>query len=256
MFPLMNDLIAQTQQDLSRRLKDGRDRILEDTGLRGVFDGNALDEKDAADVAVNPDAIMDGGVALKNGGATRVAGVRLGEDDYVIKRYNWRGWAKGLRYMIKGSRARRVWFYAHLLGRIGVYTQRPVLWLERSRSGIVRFSYIMTRHVEGLSLFDYLLDSDRSDSERRAILDEAAGVLQKLSSHRITHGDMKRSNVLVSDGRICLIDLDAAVLNRTGIMHRIRERRDVRIFFDRMLGQDMPDEIRRMVQQCGMASGR
>ncbi len=230
----MTDLIKQVKKDLRQRLGDGRDVRIRRNGMRGVFDSEVPGAGRIEDLAEDMDRLMEGGSLLKDGGATRVAKVRIGGCDCVIKRYNWRGWVKGIRYMLKGSRARHVWFYGHLLGRIGVMTPRPVCWLEKSRSGIVRQSYIVAEYVEGVELYDYLRNENRTEPERRAILGKMNDLFGKLHAHRITHGDMKRSNILVAGEDICLIDLDATRRHRFGLIHKVRRTRDRRRFSDRM----------------------
>ncbi len=242
-------LRTQIKHDLRARLSSDRDAVLRRKGMRGVYDSETFKPEDFESIAWQIDTLMDAGTLLKDGGATKVAKITRHGRSYVIKRYNWRGWRKGIRYMLKGSRARRVWFYGHLLPEAGVHTPQPVGWLEKSKNAMVRKSYIIHEYVPGVRLHDYLCDGRRTRHECVAVLKKMREVFENMHSHRITHGDMKRSNVLVAGNEICLIDLDAVALNRSKLVHRLKRRRDIKRFAERMHADDTPPHIRRLCRQ-------
>ncbi len=245
----MKNLRKHVKKIIAERKASGRYIPVKKPGLHGIFDGETFSPDRFEDAAADLDSLMAGGTLLKDGGATKVAKIEFDGGCYVIKRYNWRGWRKGLRYRIKGARARRVWLYGHLLPIIEVNTPRPVCTVEKSKSGIVRNSYVINEYVLGTRLHDYLCGEHRTDSECVEILGKMRTLFETLHSHRITHGDLKRSNVLVTNGDICLIDLDATTLHRTGLVYWLKRRRDIGRFTERMLAEDTPPHIRRYCRE-------
>ncbi len=239
----MNDLRSKTKVYLNDRLKSGRDTALQHKGFKGVIDTEELDIDHFKEFLKDIDSTMTGSALIKDGGATKVANLHINGEDYILKRYNWRGWRKGLRYMIKGSRARHVWFYGHLLNSIDVGSPGPVCWLEKVRKNIVRESYVLTKYVNGITLFEYLRAHAHSAQDKQNLLNKMKEVFQKLFSYRITHGDMKRSNVLVVNNNICLIDLDATALNRNSFIYKIRKGRDLKRFLEKMESDEIPEDI-------------
>ncbi len=241
-------LSRNIRQYLKERRTGGRDVFIRSRGIKGLFDSRALSAGCIEEITKNVDDLIEDGVVLKDGGATKVSRVGIAGRSYVIKRYNWRGCITALRYMIKGSRARRVWLCGHMLESVGVHTPRPVCWLEKSRCGVVVNSYIINEYVEGVRLFHYLRDEKTRDSERFAILKKMLDVLLMMHSNRVTHGDLKLSNVLVSGGEIYLVDLDATARNRFWFVHRAMMRKEIQRFWDRLDTGKAPEEIKRKIR--------
>ncbi len=51
-------------------------------------------------------------------------------------------------------------------------------------------------------------------------------LLNKLSKHRITHGDLKQSNILIVDNKPMLIDLDSMTVHKFNCLLKNRHQKD------------------------------
>ncbi len=243
----MSTIKKQIRKDLKHKLNSNIHNRLNERGVKGVYDCRIITDDAVEPIANDIDSLMESGRILKDGGACKVALVEAAGRKMVVKRYNWRGWLKGLRYQVKGSRARRVWFYGHLLPAIGIPTPQPFAWLERSEKGIVRKSYIINEYIEAPTLFDFLCDSTKPHEERADVLEDLHGMFKTMHRHRLTHGDMKRSNILVADGRILLIDLDATTLHRSRLVYEIKRKRDLARFWECIEDNNVPVSL---LQKC------
>ena len=77
-------------------------------------------------------------------------------------------------------------------------------------------SYLVTEHVEGQKLDCFLRDENISQEQRSDTSRRVVELLEKLGKHRITHGDLKHSNLLITEDGPVLIDLDAMVVHKAG----------------------------------------
>lgn len=146
---------------------------------------------------------------LKNGNTATVWQTRVDGLSLVIKRYNVKNRLHGAMMMAKESRAAISWRNAHMLLMFGIPTPAPLaLVLEQQRpSG--RKAYFLAAAVQGPSLSDWV-DAHRDHAE--ALKDQAARVAElfaRLRYLRISHGDMKATNLIVAEDDTYLIDLDA-----------------------------------------------
>ena len=172
------------------------------------------------------DALMHEGQILKGGNTSCVSRLTWDGKDVVVKRYNHRGLIHSLRHTIKRSRARRNWLYAHRLGVLDVATPRPLAYIEQHRGMLLWKSYIVTEYVEGQRLYDILQDSDVTQEERCAVTQHVRDVLDELGKHRITHGDPKHTNILITETGPVLTDLDAMRAHKLNWTYRIRQAKD------------------------------
>ncbi|GAJ12526.1 unnamed protein product, partial [marine sediment metagenome] len=162
------------------------------------------------------DALMDGGEVLKDGNTCYVCRLTWNGKDVVVKRYNHKGVVHSLRHTIKRSRARQGWLHAHRLGMLHIATPRPLAYIEQLKGLIVWKSYLVTEHVEGQKLDCFLRDEDISQEQRSDTTRRVMELLEKLGKYRITHGDLKHSNLLITEDGPVLIDLDAMVVHKIG----------------------------------------
>jgi tRNA A-37 threonylcarbamoyl transferase component Bud32 len=159
------------------------------------------------DITALPEAVMARGRVLKHDGTTTVVVVGDGERGWVIKRYNTKNRWHAVRRAFRTSRAINCWRAASWLTKAGVDTPRPVAVLEERRLGIIRArSYFLCERVAGETLDQAL---GRPGIHRSTLIDRAADVVARLRQNGIAHGDLKATNFIVSEDRLCLVDLDA-----------------------------------------------
>jgi tRNA A-37 threonylcarbamoyl transferase component Bud32 len=180
----------------------------------GVFDRPIFDTQDLSGFMAGLDDAMDTGDILKNGNTCFVSRIQLCGRDIVVKRYNHKGLWHSLRHTLKGSRAKKCWLFGHRLKWLGIPVAKPLAYIELRHCGIIRQSYILNEMIEGESIRDYLNNSDLDEPARQHIRKKADALLRQIVEHRITHGDLKATNILICDNQPVLIDLDSMKYHR------------------------------------------
>ena len=212
------------------RRSNSRHRNVTVPPYRGLLDRPFCRGGDAEKLVTQLDALLETGDVLKRGNTCCVSRLRWNGRDIVVKRYNHKGLIHSLRHTVKGSRARRGWIASHRLRLLGVGTPEPLAYVERRKGPIVWCSYLIHEYVPGRKLSDLLQDDTVSPDQRQQYIAQVLAVLERLGRHRITHGDMKHSNILIGAGGPILTDLDALTVHRWRRAYEIGHRKDVRRF--------------------------
>jgi len=173
------------------------------------------------------DSLMDGGDILKKGNTCYVSRLSYHGRDIVIKRYNNKGRFHSLRHTIKGSRARAGWLNAHLLGILNIAAPRPLAFIENRKGPFLWNCYLVTEYVKGQNLFYFLRDTKANCQKRPELAKQMVTVLNKLAQHRISHGDLKHSNILITEEGSMLTDFDSMRRHKFGFFYRIRRSKDI-----------------------------
>ncbi|MEE9371084.1 MAG: lipopolysaccharide kinase InaA family protein, partial [Sedimentisphaerales bacterium] len=195
-----------------------------------VFDRDFCQTTEPLDFIEQIDALMDGGQILKHGRTSYVSRIGWNGKDVVVKRYNHKGFIHSLRHTIKGSRARRGWLHAHRLGMLNIATPRPLAYIEQRKRMLVWKSYLITEYVEGQRLYDFLRDSKTGEEERSKVSGQVWELFERLGEYRISHGDLKHSNILITGNVPVLTDLDGVKVHKWNWIYRMRRRKDLRRF--------------------------
>ncbi|MBK8524112.1 MAG: hypothetical protein IPL58_08265 [Betaproteobacteria bacterium] len=171
----------------------------------------------------DPDVALEKGVRLKSGNTCTVAKVQVDEREVVIKRYNLKSVGHALSRFWRPSRAWHSWREAHRLGLFGVATPTPLALIEERLGPMRRRAWLVTELCPGVNLLDHLsADQEPPAAEASAI----ATLFATLHRLKISHGDLKATNLLWHAGRIWLIDLDATTQHRSAAAYRKAWRRD------------------------------
>ena len=192
-----------------------------------VFDRSFCQEAEPLDFIEQIDALMDKGQILKNGNTCCVSRFTWDGKDVVVKRYNHKGFVHSLRHTIKSSRARRGWLYAHRLGMLDISTPKPLAYIEQRKGFLIWKSYLATQYIEGQKLYDFLKDDNVTQEQRSTTTQQVKNMLDKLAKYRITHGDLKHSNILVTKTGPVLTDLDGMKVHRWHWMCKARQAKDL-----------------------------
>ena len=199
-----------------------------------VCDRDAL-SSDMRQLLDSPDEMMASGKILKNGNSATVALVQLGERSVVVKRYNMKSAIHWLRRMFRPSRAWHAWRNAHLMEFLGIASLRPLALIERRIGPLRSTAYLVTDYVEGQDAMSVLPTLDNPNGELKAIVD----ILGELSSARLSHGDLKATNFLMTADGPVVIDLDGMQEHQsTGSLSKAF-RRDLERFMANW--QDQPE---------------
>jgi len=153
-----------------------------------------------------PDATLARGRVLKHDTTTTVTVVGDGRREWVGKRYNTKNRWHAVRRLLRTSRALTCWRAATWLRRAGIATARPVAVLEERRWRLARGrSYFVCEYLGGETLAAIF-----GRGEDAGLAAQAADIVRRLHAAGIVHGDLKATNFVVSEGRVHLLDLDAA----------------------------------------------
>lgn len=184
----------------------------------------------------DPEAWVEGKAEhlLKRGGSSTIAVVRADGRQYAIKRYARNGWWPLLKSWFRSSRAARSWANAHRLRLYDINTAAPVALIERG--WLRRRDYLVTEYVEGELLSAYLASRQRSDADKREVAERLMRMLAQLAEHRISHGDLKATNIVVAGQTPYLQDLDAMIQHRSATFFARRFRADLARFMENWAG--------------------
>jgi len=172
------------------------------------------------------DMLMNKGQPFKDGNTCYVSRISWNNKDIVVKRYNHKGMFHSLCHTIKRSRARRCWVNGHRLLMLGISTPKPLAFIEEYRGPFVWKSYIITEYVCGQKLCDFLRNNP-AEQERAEITKQVKQLLGKLWKHHITHGDLKHSNILITDNGPVLTDLDSVQIHKLHPFFKKNQKKDV-----------------------------
>ncbi|MHC4501446.1 MAG: lipopolysaccharide kinase InaA family protein [Planctomycetota bacterium] len=203
---------------------------IKESGYCGVATRNFLEGVDLNKLIIEIDELMEHGQILKDGNTCFVSRIHLVGREVVVKRYNHKGILHSVRKTIKRSRARRSWLHAQRLRTLEMATPQPMVYIEQRKGGLVWKSYFVTEHVKGQKLCDLLRDERTSKQERSEATQEVGALLGKLGRHRITHGDLKHTNILITECGPVLTDLDAMRVHKWEWTYRLRHAKDVARF--------------------------
>jgi tRNA A-37 threonylcarbamoyl transferase component Bud32 len=169
---------------------------------------------------------MDKGQILKNGHTCFVSRLRWNDKDIVVKRYNYKGLIHSLRHTLKGSRARRCWLHSHRLLELNIATPKPLAYIEQFKGPLLWKSYMVTEYSKGRKLSDFLRDEKVGEKDRSAVTLQVKDLLNNLGQYRISHGDLKHSNILITDNGPVLTDLDGMKVHKCNWTYKGRQAKD------------------------------
>lgn len=181
------------------------------TELRVVRrDVNAILQPLLADL----DRYMDQGDILKAGGSSTVARISLDGRQLVVKRYNLKGLSHWLRRFWRPSRAWHAWREGHRLAFLGLGAPRPLAMLERRCCWLRRRAYLVMEYLDGENIrrrFAPYVNSSPPPAEMSALVN----LFEDMVRERISHGDLKGTNLLWNGGSWVFIDLDVMRQHRS-----------------------------------------
>jgi tRNA A-37 threonylcarbamoyl transferase component Bud32 len=192
-----------------------------------VFDRGFCQDAESLDFIEKIDTLMDKGRILKDGDTSYVSRLMWNGKDAVVKRYNHKGFIHSLRHTIKRSRARRSWLHGHRLVMLNIATPRPRAYIEQYKGKLIWQSYLVTEYVKGQNFYYFLRDDKTNDQRRSNAIQQVKDLLDKLGKYRITHGDLKHLNILITDNGPVLTDLDGMKVHKrdwTYQRHRAKDR--------------------------------
>jgi tRNA A-37 threonylcarbamoyl transferase component Bud32 len=207
-------LAVQISRSRQARLDDYLDKCLRDCSLFKVarrtdrfFSVVRAATHSLAPLLHDPDAWLEKGVPLKRGRTATLARIDINGRPLVIKRYNIKGAAHALSRCWRPSRAWHAWIEGHRLDFLGIATPQPLAVVERRFGPLRGKAWLISEWCPGEPLSSRWQRSE--DVPPQDELDAVRSVFAQLVAARISHGDLKASNLLWHEGKIYLVDLDA-----------------------------------------------
>jgi tRNA A-37 threonylcarbamoyl transferase component Bud32 len=148
-------------------------------------------------------------VVLKKGRSSTVVKVMVDGKSFVVKRYNMKNSWHRLRRTLRETRAKKSWRVSQHLFSEGVATAKPVAFIENQFLGFRGPSYFLMEFIEGEHIGAYFRTFQvESINVFQQMAGKIAALMNDLAELKITHGDLKMTNILVCNDKPYLIDLD------------------------------------------------
>ncbi|MDB2384500.1 hypothetical protein N9V90_01510 [Endozoicomonas sp.] len=177
----------------------------------------------------SPDEAIASGTLYKDCAATTVSLYTMTNGKKVIiKRYNSKGIFYSLTRSLISSRVRECWKGALLLDQISVNTPANLAMIECRTGPWIKTSYLVTEFVEGHSFIDIFEGDDQS--QWREVARQVEDIFFSFRARRISHGDCKSLNFLVSNNSVFVIDLDSIQSHSSSLLFRRALQQDITRF--------------------------
>jgi tRNA A-37 threonylcarbamoyl transferase component Bud32 len=187
------------------------------------------------ELLADPDASLQQADAryLKQGNTCTLWSVTVGGQQLVVKRYNIKGLTHRISRALRRTRASTSWKNAHRLAMYGILTARPVALLEERFGPLRGKAWYVSEYMQGDNVQTLCRQPAEGSMDTQLAGASIVALLQQLAHCRISHGDMKASNFILSAHGAAVIDLDAmrehisdAVLQRSQQRDLIRFMRN------------------------------
>jgi len=192
-----------------------------------VFDRSFCQGAEPLDLIEQIDTLMDEGQILKKGNTCYVSRIMWNGTDVAVKRYNHKGFIHSVRHTIKRSRGRHCWLHAHRLSIINIPSAKPLAYIEKFMGPLIEKSYLVSEYVPGENFSDFLRNNTLGEKRRLAGINCVHDLLAQMEKHKISHGDLKRRNILITDNKAILVDLDGMKVHRWKWMYKLRLAKDI-----------------------------
>ena len=158
------------------------------------------------DFISNIDTLVEQGELLKDGNSATVVKLSYAGKQLVIKRYNIKSVWHGLKRCCRPSRAAVSWRNGNLLELMGVATPKALGFIEQRFGWLRKRAYLICEYSDGQELLDVYQSRPPTVAELAALKD----MFHLLRRYKVSHGDLKASNILLDkQGKLMMIDLDA-----------------------------------------------
>ena len=161
---------------------------------------------------------------LKDDKTTTVAKLDIAGTSIIIKRYNARNFRHRIKRALRQSRAMRCWLMSEKFRAAGLQVAPRVAMIEKRFGPFCLDAYFITKWVDAEELLTWLPKQITEEKERAR--QQVNLVFKAFKQHRLSHGDMKATNLLWKDNRIVFLDLDAATQHESLTLWVRGNRRD------------------------------
>ena len=188
--------------------------------LKVRYLNSAVQSRDLSKLCRDPDeALQNTHVLIKSDKTTTLGRIHCEIGELVIKRYNTKNLWHLIRRNFQTSRAQNSLNMSHRFSEIGIQVAEPMAVIESTFGPFRGRSWFVSRYLENELLLDYLSLPRNVDVLERIRFD-ITEIFKKLLNSRMSHGDMKATNILVSEDDLLMIDLDASSKHQTDFFHK------------------------------------
>jgi len=187
------------------------------------------------------DLLIDTNSAFKHDQTTTVSKIELANQSIVLKRYNPRSQWHKIKRALRRSRARRCWQMSYAFSKAGLNVAAPIMMLEHRLGPFRLDAYFLNEFLEGQELLSLLPSLDKEQQLKIAAAVEDA--FEKMKAARLTHGDLKASNLMWSNEQLYFIDLDAAQQHHNPVTWMKGHNKDRKRFLKNWHGNEALLEI-------------
>lgn len=167
---------------------------------------------------------------LKAGRSATVAEIMVNQRPIILKRYNLKNVLHSLRRCLRPTRAINHWRLAHHLRLLGIPTAKPIAVVEQRFLGLRGKSYLFLEYIDGVHVGEFFSDHTQDPEVLLAVAKEIALLIENLAKLRITHGDLKMTNILISKQKPVLIDLDGMKQHKSNRQLKRALREEIKRF--------------------------
>ncbi len=186
----------------------------------------------------SPDNYINKGNLLKDGNTCTVAIVTIDNIKMVVKRYNIKNWQHAFGRAFRCSRAISSWVSAHLLQFYGIPTPEPVAIIEKRWGPLRKEAYFVTILISGETGDLYFNSDSNTIDEKRSMAKSTVELLKSIHELNISHGDLKITNIMISESKPVIIDLDSMKQHSNKYFFNKAKTRDIKRFLKNW--QDTP----------------
>lgn len=178
--------------------------------------------------------------SLKEDRTASVWRAEVNAHSLVVKRYNTRGILHAIRRVFRKSRAENCKTMATIFAQSSIHTADNVALIQEWLGPFKLRSWFICSYIPGFLLQNHLSEkyfSLSATGNLDALKNNVAELFRKLRSQRLSHGDLKATNILLSDDQLFLIDLDAAHAHKSNFSFKRAHHKDQSRFMKNWLAQ-------------------
>jgi len=166
-------------------------------------------------------ALVNAPYIFKHDQTTTVARWEVSSHRLILKRYNARSELHKYKRALRRSRARACWLMSYEFQRLGLNVPEPVLMYESRKGPLRSNSYFASVYLPGQVLLTSLPKMPKSQQIK--VANAVGEAFEIMRVNKLTHGDLKASNLIWMDEKLYFIDLDAATYHGTSLSWRITQ---------------------------------
>ena len=184
--------------------------------------------KEFSEVLSSPVELIEKSEIIKDDKSTTVGKFEWQDKQYIIKRFNARNKGHAVKRSLRRSRANNCWHMSIIFMKCGIAVAKPIAMLERRAAFLKADSFFISEYINGVEILDWL--PKQETSMRSTVKEQVTEIFNIFAKNRLSHGDMKATNLLWSGQKIALIDLDVAKQHSNSILFARAHARDKRRF--------------------------